>query len=518
MGVNCISFGLNHGDPMRDVAMRAEKHGIKLHIATGGTHPCGLNFDTIRDSVGSFDIARSSAVFSYDLGWEVHVGGYEVRRAYNEKWTRWIKDNYGSLENAFDDWNYTPPADLTDPSLVDGPTDEQITDSVPVSLAYIAAYRRFMDEVISKGYQYSVRELRKYDPLTLMGARSGYGGTGAEGVAAVMPFDLKAGVRHLDYTAPEAYNIGADRAGFLKGHLNNVYGRFVSQGKPVMWPEYGSPLFYSGGGVTRYTYRPGAGYSRLANEAAYYAGMADFIIETKANGALGWWFPGGYRVDEMSDFGITNHDGTLRPAGAMIMEKSPLIVKGFGSEEREKEVFEIDRDLYPSGYAGLFTEFAPKIADSFMSGKAPVLKTAATGTTTADVPRIAVGNTPYREGKNPIKYLSSEFDYVRIGKTEVIESADVTLPRGKAPVLECSVANTDEPLWLSAPGAGQVSLSVTAGGRTVYYPIKGDTAMFESAEFKGIKLTGEPEEMVLRMYCEGIGAFGETVRLKISYK
>ncbi|MBR4748822.1 MAG: hypothetical protein IK083_04535, partial [Abditibacteriota bacterium] len=234
------------------------------------------------------------------------MGGYEVRRRYNEKWTRWIEDNYGSLENAFDDWNYTPPADLTDPSLVDGPTDEQITDSVPISIAYIAAYRRFMDEVISKGYQYSVRELRKYDPLTLMGARSGYGGTGAEGVASVMPFDLKAGVRHLDYTAPEAYNIGADRPGFLKGHLNNVYGRFVSKGKPVMWPEYGSPLFYSGGGVNRDNYRPGAGYSRLANEAQYYAGMADFIIETKANGALGWWFPGGYRVDEMSDFGITN--------------------------------------------------------------------------------------------------------------------------------------------------------------------------------------------------------------------
>ncbi|MBR4748821.1 MAG: hypothetical protein IK083_04530 [Abditibacteriota bacterium] len=69
MGINCISFGLNHGGPMRDVAMRAEKHGIKLHIATGGTHPCGLNFDTIRDTVGAFDIAKSSAVFSYDLGW-----------------------------------------------------------------------------------------------------------------------------------------------------------------------------------------------------------------------------------------------------------------------------------------------------------------------------------------------------------------------------------------------------------------------------------------------------------------
>ncbi|MBP5273917.1 MAG: hypothetical protein ILO36_03155, partial [Abditibacteriota bacterium] len=227
MGINCISFGLNHGAPMRDVCMRAEKHGIKLHIATGGTHPLGLNFDTIKETVGSMGIARSSAVFSYDLGWEVHVGGYETRQRYNEKWTRWITDNYGSRENAFEDWGFTPPADKRDPALLDGPTDGQITGKEQVSPAYIAAYRRFMDETISKGYQYSVRELRKYDPLTLMGARSGYGGTGAEGVAAVMPFDLKAGVRHLDYAAPEAYNIGADRAGFLRGHLNNVYGRFV---------------------------------------------------------------------------------------------------------------------------------------------------------------------------------------------------------------------------------------------------------------------------------------------------
>ena len=37
------------------------------------------------------------------------------------------------------------------------------------------------------------------------------------------------------------------------------------------------------------------------------------FIESGADGVFFWWYPGGFRLGENSDFGIINPDGTTDP-------------------------------------------------------------------------------------------------------------------------------------------------------------------------------------------------------------
>ena len=43
------------------------------------------------------------------------------------------------------------------------------------------------------------------------------------------------------------------------------------------------------------------------------------------DGVAWWWYPGGYRVNERSDFGIINPDGTDRPVTKVIREFGPKL-------------------------------------------------------------------------------------------------------------------------------------------------------------------------------------------------
>ena len=515
INVNCISVQFTHleeAKQVRDLLERCNKYGIKVHLFTNGTHPLGLNLEFAEDILKNSNAGDSEAVFCYDLGWEVNAGNHNSRLSLDADWNNWVIDQYGSFDNAINDWGFLPSKEN---GLFTNPTDEMMKEPQKNQYIYIAAYRRFMDDRISKGYQTVIKLLRKYDKYSLMSARSGYGGTGAIWVSYMMPFDLKSGVRHLDYTAPEAYNIGGDRKGFLKGNLNNIYGRFVSNGKPVMWPEYGSPLFIN---ADKNKYYPGLGYENLEKEADYYKGIADFLSETNANGGLGWWFVGGYRVDEKSDFGIVNADGTIRPAGMVYKKTFKDVTKGYDAINHYDEIIEIDRDKYAVGYAGIFDEVSSKIADLTMAGKKVGLKTPGTNTTSANTPMVAVGNTVYN-GKNPIKYLNSEFNWIKINGTEIFKSVDtaIELKAGSPIIIEASVANTEESLWLSSSEKGTVGLVVSYGNKADFYKIESDTAYLKNSLIKNIRINSAPNTIMFRMRADGVADFGEIIKVNLKY-
>ena len=47
------------------------------------------------------------------------------------------------------------------------------------------------------------------------------------------------------------------------------------------------------------------------------------MIESGADGVFFWWYPGGFRLGENSDFGIINPDGTDRPVTKVIRTEGP---------------------------------------------------------------------------------------------------------------------------------------------------------------------------------------------------
>jgi hypothetical protein len=175
-----------------------------------------------------------------------------------------------------------------------------------------AAYRRFLDDFISRKYREVCRLIRQLDPHHLIGARTGYGG-GPFGAEGAFPFDHTAGAKHLDFVSPEGWNLGwlgqADATQFARATFITAYARWAGKGKPVFWAEFGLTLRHGAFSLDWYSDE-----ERLKAQAQLYDAMYRLIEISDADGAMGWWFPGGYRVDERSDFGIVNPDGTLRPA------------------------------------------------------------------------------------------------------------------------------------------------------------------------------------------------------------
>lgn len=517
LGMNTFSVQyvkLDQARVMMDILARAEKHGIKLHVFISDVHPLDPHLEIGKEMIKAAHLHESPAVWCYDLGWEVNVGQYNSRKRFDKEWHQWVVDRYGSIENAVRDWKYD--AEIIDGTLT-GPRDNQLLNDGDWRI-FVAAYRLFMDDRISKGYK-EVREgIRTIDKIHLMGARSGYGGTGAVWIADHMPFDLLSGAKHIDFISPEAYNIGGDRRGFLRGGFHSAYGRHFGGNKPIFWAEYGSPLFFQlepGKFKNEYT------ADQYEKERAYYESIIRMTMETYANGSIGWWWSGGMRVDEKSDFGIINPDGTPRPAALLFKEIADEFYKP-RTVLPPNAFIDIDRDEHVTGYAGVFGDGADKYVDLLDSGKIPGVRTAGTGTTSANVPLTAVGNVPYN-GNNPLKFMNAEFNWVKINGELVANGQTISVNKGADVIIETSMGNIAEAKWLSlAKGeSGGVYLEAASKNNTAEFAITADTPFLSDAEIRKstlVKKASERSEYTLRMGAKDRAMFGEVFRFTIDVK
>jgi len=214
LGLSMVSISysrLEQAGPVMDLLARAHRHHLKVHVFIPGLHPLQPDFPRAQALIRAAHLPESPAVFAYDLGWEVTVGLRPARAAWDRAWQQWVVDRYGSIEAAERDWDYvTAKAN----GILVGASDEQLKKDGPWRV-YVAAYRRFWDDTISRGYREVRDMIRSLDRHHLLGARSGYGGTGAEWIAEYLPFDLASGAKHLDFISPELYEFPRTRTEFL---------------------------------------------------------------------------------------------------------------------------------------------------------------------------------------------------------------------------------------------------------------------------------------------------------------
>lgn len=510
LGINLVSIQYNtieQARPFMDFMDRCSRHGIKVNAYMPGLHPLFQDFNTANAMIKAAHIADDSAFFAYDVGWEVHVGYYDQRALYDKQWQDWVIDRYGSIENAQSDWQFTP---AVREGLITGPSDEQLMNDGDWRI-YVAAYRRFWDDEISKRYKAVRSNIKCIDRSHLIGARSGYGGTGSTWAAPSFPFDMASGAKHLDFTSPEAYGLSGDWLGFLKGGLNTIYGRFVSGGKPVYWAEYGISIW------------PRCDKSAMEEQRRYYENIERMAYVSGANGTAGWWWPGGFRVGENSDYGTVNPDGTPRPSALEIKKRA----QEFSTQRNIAKpdiYFTIDRDMYVQGYAGIYNNISSEYAGAIQKGKVPGLKTAGTGTDSANTPRIAVGNVPYN-GNNPLKYLNAEFNYIKINGRFVKDDALIEVEQGKPVVIDASIGNVAESKWLAMPvqGDGQVSLLIREVGtdKSISIPIPRDTPFLSDIELHHIKLPDSisgTHNYIFTMAVDSKDRFGEVFKITLKAK
>ncbi len=302
------------------IILEAGKHQ-NFHIgeftfeALCGCHTIHARHDNIHQyDVWLMLLAQDHSLFAYDLAWEPHFEGVEDRSRYTKEWNEWIHKKHGSLEKAFKAWNHK--AELKD-GQVPVPQSREWYEKGPWD-AMALDYGDFLNDLLERHYSHARDLVRGIDPNHAVSFRMQHAGDPTYWGPTWIPYDFRGVARGVDILEPEAYGRIGDWEQVKGGIFTVDYGRAVAPELPVFWAEAG----YTSWNMSTMDNPP----KNLEVVASFYRHFHRMLIESHSNGIAFWWFPGGFRANENSDFGILNPDGTDRPVTKVIREMGPQVV------------------------------------------------------------------------------------------------------------------------------------------------------------------------------------------------
>ncbi|MBC7328429.1 hypothetical protein H5T87_10015 [bacterium] len=517
-----------------DFLYRADKHGMKVMLYIPA-NPFNFDEEVIRSlskggGIGEVGLAVHSqaevfrfiketglpnitTIFAYDIAWEPA----EVLRiqagAFNSSWEKWLVERYGSVENAEADFGIKLPR-----------KDGKVAPPIGLNNRKAdAAFLRFFSDLASKKYGAVVRAIKALDPNHLVSFRGGACGVPQAYWGAHL---YSVGVaKHIDFLCPEGYNLQTKGYGnptpwedIRKGGLITLYYRFISREKPVVWMEFCGPIWPNGTewrDEMLWTPKERLEYQKEEEEKFYR-----MFVESGAKGCAPWWYPGGFRVGEMSDAGIINPDWTLRPVAEVIKRYNPLFVSR--KPQKPNAFITIDLDAHP---LDAWDYYAPIYLKLVQGGKTPYLKTDGTGTNSLNTPLVAVGNVPYN-GRNPLKYLNAEFNYIEIkdkkGGWRRVEDGDIIEVDGGGEIwCKASIGNIGEAEWIAPKKSskeGTVYLHCYGEDFEQDIGIPDDVAFLKDAQippFQLFKELSKPTQVSFVMTAKGRAFFGERITITL---
>ncbi len=458
MGMNSISVFQYH-DVMKDqnlldLLYRADRLNLKVNLSLRPGTPFDFEWEKIREMIEYYRLAEHDEVFAYDLAWEPMFPGHEGRKRWDKDWLIWVVERYGCVENAEKDWNCPIPKD--DNGNITNPGDEMLVKDGEWRVM-VCAYRRFLDTLLYEYYNRARRLVRSVDPNHAVSFRMTEGSNPTNNWANPLPYDWYYLSQSVDILEPEAYGRIGNWEMIKPGGFQVKYGAFCNPNLPLFWAEMGYNI---------YRKNPEQVQQALKFQADYFSDFYRLLLQSGSDGIYFWWYPGGYRVNEKSDFGIINPDGTYRPVTEVIKKHSRVFNK-----QRKKTYdckVKIDRDKTSMGVFGIYKDVKETFWQLIDEGKDPKLVSDATGTNSRNCPLIAVGNVAYN-GNNPLKYLDAFFDevvWVKREKEQIIHKGDtIELPANIDKIrLKVMCTNLGEAEWITGknqnPEEGSVSLFV----------------------------------------------------------
>lgn len=509
MGYNAVSIFVYHGHDkaqnLIDILRRLDQLGMKANLSLRPGTPMDFPWDKVKDMIEYSRLAENDTVFAYDLAWEPMFNTHNDRKVWDGEWEKWIIERYGSIENAEKDWKCAVPRDES--GKVTNPLPHQI-DTKGEWNAMVAAYRRFLDTLLYKKYGEARRLVRSIDPNHLVSFRMAEAGNPNYRWDGRIPYDFPYLAAAVDFLAPEAYGRIGDTWDKVKpGWFEREYARWAAPRKPMIWAEQGVSTWDTGRMMNT--------VQKLEFQARFYSIWYEMLIKSGADGLFSWWYPGGFRVGENSDYGVINPDGSDREVTRVIRENARKFVDG-PSMKPVDVWLEFDRDEHPDGIAGVYDELQSEFWTAIEKGLTPGLRTSGTGTTSADCPLVAVGNTPCN-GSNPPKYLDGAFDVVEVrdasGKWVPVEKGGTVKVAAKTRVVaRVQITNLGEASWVSGKGTGAVAITVE-GAEKLRTALTRSVAHQDSTGSVEVTLSSagvtSPTPVVLSLIAEGRTPFGE---------
>jgi hypothetical protein len=344
---------------------RCEALGLHVNQSLRPGTPMDFQWREMKELIEYYKLAQNDAVFAYDLAWEPSHGSYaEQEQAYAGLWNRWVAKRYGSMPAAEKVWGVPAPRKETNSPSISVPPMTQLTgDGEWRKLA--ADYRLFLDDLLREKYSAARQLVRSIDPHHAVSFRMSCTGDPLYNWDAALPYDFYGLAGAVDVWEPEAYGRIGDWERVRAGDFTAAYARLCDARKPLVWAEMG----YNAWDMNRMAPDP----SKLAFEARYYADFYRMMIESGADGVFFWWYPGGFRLWENSDFGIINPDGTDRPVTKVIRDEGPRFLKARKPGAPDYWIA-VDRDRDPRGIFGMYEAAKVEFWKAMNEGRRPGLK------------------------------------------------------------------------------------------------------------------------------------------------
>ena len=319
----------------------------------------------MKELIEYYRLAQNDTVFAYDLAWEPSHFDHRYQQAYTSSWTNWVIKRHGSLAEAEKAWAVSMPVDASKSlQVMTVPPAEQLFKDGPWR-KMVADYRLFLDDMLGEKYAEARRLVRSIDPNHAVSFRMQLAGDPTYDGQGLLPYDFFGLANSVDIWEPEAYGRIGDWERVKPGHFTAAYARLCDPSKPVLWAEMG----YSVWDMKRMAPAP----EKLEFAARYYADFYRVLRESGADGIFFWWYPGGFRLYENSDYGIINPDGTDRTITRIIRTEGPRFLAA-PKPSAPNVWLTVDRDRDARGLMGIYEAVKDDYWRALTNGQVPGLK------------------------------------------------------------------------------------------------------------------------------------------------
>lgn len=370
---DCVALGFNtlsifcyyrscHSRNLLHILTAARERGLKVNLSIRPGTGLDFRWSEMREIVEANRIAENDTVIAYDIAWEPHWGNFDRRRAFDAPWREWVDQTFGSVAKAEAAWGC--PANRSESEVV-GPSDAQFSEDGP-HRPMVLAYRQFQRETLHKGYSEARALLKSIDPNHLVSFRMSIAGD-----PTISPGWLGYDFDHLrdavDLLEPEGYGRIGDWDRVKPGWFTTAYARAVAPELPVLWAEFGTTVW---NGSLRQS-----SPERIDFAGQFYDDFYRMAYESDCDGTVCWWFPGGYRVGERSDYGVLNPDRSWRPCSQVIHDWAPKMTAP-RTPQQPDVYFDIDPVNSLNGIEMIYRGLKDQWWQAIENGKAPALRLA----------------------------------------------------------------------------------------------------------------------------------------------
>ena len=434
------------------------------------------------DNIVGFDIAWEPRIGNYDGNWSPannRVGYFIGRQAWDDDWTEWVKTQYGSIAHAKELWgcdiSYTSEGNL----LV---TDAMLDDTSGKYTKMVNAYYRFVDDQVAKEMIDEILLMQSWAPNSLFTFRMSMSGSGYRS-GSYMPstfcFDFQSLASTLAYMEPEGYALSDTPHQALQIPIANAYARYVNPNTPVVWKEFGRHVWDKARTDCNFDQADGL----MASSTNYYAYTLEYCLNSYSSGMYCWFYAGGFRIGEDSDYGIINPDGSDRPMTKLLREYAPKFINQ-GARPEAEVLIEVERDNQLGGVFGIYNATKEEARKAYDEGKyfdfVDANQSEAFEKVYADeVMDAAVGGTK-AEGLYPLRYVNG-----------MVKQVNIVEKNGKT-YAQIMVCNTKQSTWragtvsLISTDTSDIELNHTFDKDVDYLEISGKGALDLRFEIKGV--------------------------------